>query len=98
MKEVEEQGGEGGLNGILEQNAQNFKTLEKVLDFKNSEYANEHGLTSLPLDDMKITFNYGEGPSMKGSLKLGNSASDALKLQYYEYPNAHDASFDVPLS
>lgn len=98
MKEVEEQGGEAGLNGILEQNAQNFKTLEKVLDFGNSQYAKEHGITQLPLDDMKITFNYGEGPSMKGSLKLGNSASDALKLQYYEYPNGHDASFGVPLS
>lgn len=68
------------------------------MGFANSEYAKEHGISELPLDDMKITFNYGEGPSMKGSLKLGNSASDALKLQYYENPNGHDASFGVPLS
>lgn len=96
MSEIEAQGGEDGLNGILENNAENFKVIENVLDFKNSEYAKENGIKSFPLDNMKVSFNYGEDPKMQGSLKIGNSISDTLKLQFYEYPDGFDSSFGIP--
>lgn len=62
----------------------NLKTLEKVLDSKDSQYAKEHNINTFPLDDTKIYFKGGECPQMEGTLKLVNTATDALKLQYYE--------------
>lgn len=68
---------DAGLSG-------NYALLEKVLDFKDSDYAKEAGLSSLPIGKNMITYKAGEEPSMTGSLKLATNAADALTMQYYE--------------
>lgn len=97
-KEIDELCGDGGLAEIQKKLESNFKTLEKVLDFPNSKYAKEKGITNFPLDDLKVTFEGGKDPAMTGSLKLANTAADALKLQYYEEANDEKASFGKNLS
>lgn len=98
MKEIEAMGGEKGLNGITEDLSEEFKTLEYALDFKDSEYAKEHNITSLPLDDLKINIEANDELTCEGSLKLGNTASDAFKLQYYEEEDDAKAAFGKKLS
>ena len=98
MKEIEAMGGEKGLNGILENLSEEFKTLEYALDFKDSDYAKEHNITSFPLDDLKINIVADDELTCEGSLKLGNTASDAFKLQYYEEEDDAKAAFGKKLS
>lgn len=98
MKEIEAMGGDDGLNGILQNLSEEFKTLEYALDFKDSEYAKENNITSFPLDDLKINIVADDELTCEGSLKLGNTASDAFKLQYYEEEDDAKASFGKKLN
>ena len=98
MKEIEAMGGDAGLNGIVQNLSEEFKTLEYALDFKDSEYAKENNITSFPLDDLKINIVADDELTCEGSLKLGNTASDAFKLQYYEEEDDAKASFGKKLS
>lgn len=78
--EKEKSGGEK----ILKQNLSNYaKTVEKILDFKNSSYAKENDLKSFSADDFKI----GNNPYVEGNLRLAMKASDAILMQYYEEKN-----------
>ena len=78
--EKEKSGGEK----ILKQNLSNYaKTVEKILDFKNSLYAKENNLKSFSADDFKI----GNNPYVEGNLRLAMKASDAILMQYYEEKN-----------
>ena len=59
----------------------NTKLIADVLDFKDSRYARENGLTAFPVQDLKFDF---DTLRLTGSLILAGRASDALSLQYYE--------------
>ena len=98
MKEIEAMGGDKGLNGILENLSEEFKTLENALDFKDSDYAKEKGISSFPLNDLQINIEAGDELGCSGSLKLGNTASDAFKLQYYEEEDDTKAAFGKKLT
>lgn len=78
MREVEAMGGVNGLGKCMEPNT---KLIADVLDFKDSRYARENGLTAFPVQDLKFDF---DTLRLTGSLILAGRASDALSLQYYE--------------
>ena len=93
MEEISRMGGSKGLQGINDKMDKEYRTLEKVLDLKNSPAANMDGFNKFRLDDLTILLEVNEEPRMKGSLKMANSASDALILQYYEEPDTTKAAF-----
>ena len=75
-----------------------YRILEKVIDFKNSEYAKQNHMTTLVGGDIDITFKYDKSPSLQGSLDTAVSVADALTLQYYEMEDTTQASFGKKLS
>lgn len=93
MEEISRMGGSKGLQGINDKMDKEYRTLEKVLDLKNSPAANLDGFNKFRSDDLSILLEINEEPRMKGSLKMANSASDALILQYYEEPDTTKAAF-----
>lgn len=74
-----------------------YALLENVLDMKKSASA-RNGVDSFNPDDYKVIFKVNREPEMGGSLKLANTASDALILQYYEEPSADKAAFGHKLN
>lgn len=98
LKEIAAMGGEKGMAGITEALQDNFRLLEQVLDFKNSDYAKEMGITQLPEDAPEFSLELNKEPSVKGSLKTATSASDALVLQYFEEPEDATAAFGQTLT
>ena len=98
MEEISAMGGKEGLQGINKKLAQNYRTIEKALDLKDSPAAKKDGLEKFRYDDLQIILEEGKEPAMKGSLKLANSASDAFILQYYEEPDKVKAGFGHDLS
>ena len=98
MAEISSMGGAKGIQGINDKLEKNYRTLEKVLDLKDSPEAKKKGFTKFRSDDLEVLLEKGKEPSMKGSLKLANSASDALILQYYEEPDKAKASFGHELT
>lgn len=97
-KEIDAKGGTEGLTGISKNLKDSYELLEKVLDFKDSKYAKEHGIEHIPMDDVAIEFIEGEEVRMSGGLKIANSAVDALKLQIYEEANLDTALFGHKLT
>lgn len=97
-KEIDAMGGAEGLTGISKNLKESYELLEKVLDFKDSRYAKEHGIEHIPMDDVAIEFVEGEEVRMSGGLKIANSAVDALKLQIYEEENLDTALFGHKLT
>lgn len=97
-EEIAALGGEQGMYGITASLQENYRILESVLDFENSEYAKENQITVLPDDEPEILLELNKEPSMTGSLKTATSASDALVLQYFEEPDDAKASFGQELS
>lgn len=98
LEEIAAMGGNQGLRGITESLNDNYRLLESVLDFKNSQYAKEQGITTLPDDEPEIHLEVNKEPTVKGSLKTATSASDALVLQYFEEPDDAIAAFGQTLS
>lgn len=92
--------GEGGFKNVGKTLKEAYTLLEKVLDFKDSEYAKEHNIEHIPLDDNEFTMIGGKeiGDGMTGGLKIANEAIDALKLQIYEEPNLKKALFGHTLT
>ena len=74
----------------------NFDLLEEVLDYGDSVFAGT--LPHLNAQDLSLIYILNEEPNMNGSLKIANSAADALKLQYYEEPDSYKAAFGHVLS
>lgn len=97
LAEIEAMGGAQGLEGVTASLQENFRLLEGVLDFQNSEYAKESGLTALPDNPVEIHLELNKEPSMTGCLKTATSASDALVLQYFEEPDDAKAAFGQTL-
>ena len=87
----------------------NYKLLESVLDYKNS-IESKTKLTTFSVDDVVAVFPSKENIEGKDngkkentfkshtSLKVGNTAVDALKLQYYEEEDENKASFGKKLT
>lgn len=93
LAQISAMGGDRGFEGICESLQREFTLLEKVLDMKNSDYAKKNADYHFRTDDLEIILNYNEEPTMRGSLKLANQASDALILQYYEESSPVKAAF-----
>lgn len=74
----------------------NFDLLEEVLDYGDSVFAGT--LPHLDATDMTLMYIRNEEPNMGGSLKIANTAADALKLQYYEETDPVKAAFGHELS
>lgn len=98
LKEIGKFGGKKGLDGIEENLKANYKTLEDVLDLKDSDYAKENDYKEFPTDDLEIQLEVNKEPALNGSLKKATSAADALVLQYYEESDAKKAAFGKDLS
>ncbi len=98
MKEISAMGGKKGLQGINDRVADNYRTIEKALDLKDSPAAKKDGFDKFQSDDLQILLEINEEPTMKGSLKKANSASDAFILQYYEEPDIIKAGFGHKLT
>ena len=96
--EIDEMCGPDGLAGVGNTLKESYELLEKVLDFKDSKYAKEHGLTHIPLDDTQIEMNAGAEVKLTGGLALALSAVDALKLQIYEEEDLDKALFGHKLT
>ena len=91
--EIDAWGDGEGLVGIGKKLKESFELLEKVIDFKDSDYAKENGLEHIPTDDIRIVLAEGAEVSMSGGLRTVCSAVDALKLQLYEEPDLAKALF-----
>ncbi len=87
MAELEAMGGIKGIAGQLEQET---ALLSDVLDFKESDFAKEQGMTAFSTDDVDYEL---DTLRVGGTFRLAMRASDALTLQYYESDGATDASF-----
>ena len=98
MNEINAYAGEGGVAKIGESLQDSYKELEDVLDFKDSQYAEEKGVSSFNLDDTTVNLEEGDEATMKGSLKDANTAVDALKLQFYEDRDSVEAAFGEKLT
>lgn len=77
-KEVEALGGVQGIGKRLEPDA---ALVAEVIDFKDSEYARENGISSFTADDLAFDI---DTMRLTGSIRVAGRASDALTLQYYE--------------
>ena len=98
MKQINEMGGKDGLVGINKGLKDSYAIISKVLDMKESDAYKKSEIKDFVDNDTKIIFELNQEPSMKGSLKTANSASDAFILQYYEEPDAVKAAFGHKLS
>lgn len=78
--------------------ADDLALLEKVLDFKDSRYARERGITTLRNDDTKLVLEVGKEPTFSGAIWAAHVANDALIMQYYESSSDKQAAFGKKLS
>ena len=78
--------------------SENYKLLEKVLDFKNSEYAKKNNMVTFAGGDSKLRLELNKEVSVRGNLNTAVGAADALLLQYYEMENSTQAAFGKKLS
>ena len=84
VKEIEALGGVSGIGKRLEPDA---ALIAEIIDFKDSEYARENGVTSFTADDLSFDV---DTMRLTGSLRVAGRASDALSLQYYEANGADE--------
>ena len=78
--------------------ANDLDLLEKVLDFKDSPYAREHGITTFRSGDTKLVLEVGKEPTFSGTIRAAHTANDALIMQFYEEPTNAKAAFGKKLS
>lgn len=97
-KEVNEYLNVKNVRDMEKRFADGLDLLEKVLDFKNSPYAREHGITTLRSDDTKLVLEVGKEPTFGGTIRAAHTANDALIMQYYETPTNAAAAFGKKLS
>ena len=98
IKEILEMFGKKNLSEILDDLSENFRILEKVLDFESSKYAKDNNISEFKKNDINIIFQNNKEPSMSGTLKIACEAADALVLQYYEEKDDKKAAFGEVLS
>ena len=93
QQQIAAMGGEKGMAGIGEKMADNYKTLERVLEMEHSQACLEGDTCHFRTDDAHVYLVKNREPGMGGSLRLACQAADALILQYYEEPDAVKAAF-----
>lgn len=98
LKQIADLFGGGTIAGIGEKMALNFALMEQVLDMTQSKACQQGDSCAFKTDDTTIILELNKEPGMKGGLKLGCSASDALVLQYYEEQDDAKASFGHELT
>lgn len=98
LSQIKQMGGEKGLQGIGESLQQEYTLLEDVLDLEQSEKAKKENFSAFRTDDLQIILENFKEPTMKGSLKSANQASDAFILQYYEEEDPLKAAFGHTIS
>lgn len=93
MNQIAAMGGKKGIVGINEAIGPEYALIAEVLDLEKSPAASEGGIKAFDNYNTEIMLEKWKEPSMKGSLKDANSASDAFILQYYEEPDTLKAAF-----
>lgn len=98
LKEIIAMSGAKGIVGINETLKDSYQTIAKVTNIKNSEACKEQGICDFSDYNTKFTFELGEEPNLKGSLKTANTIADAFILQYFEEYDDKKAAFGHNLS
>lgn len=98
MRQINAMGGKKGLRGVNEALEPSYVLIADVLDMKDSPSVKQGGKAAFDNYDTQIILERYKEPSMKGSLKDANSASDAFILQYYEEPDTIAAAFGKKLT
>ncbi len=98
QKQIAAMGGPGGIVAYNEAIAPNYALLEEVLDVPNSPAAKAGKFKGFNDYNTQVKLVKGAEPTMTGSLKDANSASDAFILQYYEEPDSIKAGFGKNLT
>lgn len=98
MRQINAMGGKKGLRGVNEALEPSYVLIADVLDLKDSPSVKQGGKAAFDNYDTQIILERYKEPSMKGSLKDANSASDAFILQYYEEPDTIAAAFGKKLT
>ncbi len=93
MEQIAAMGGKNGVVGINEKLKESYSLVEKVTDMKNSPACKDDKTCALDDYNTQFTFQLGEEPNLKGSLKVANTIADALILQYLEEQDDLKASF-----
>lgn len=84
-----------GLSYVGVELTDDFKRMEKMLDFKKSAYAKEHNLKAIDREDWHIELK-GKNKNIieyKGVTKNMASVADTLMMQYYETPTSKSAAW-----
>ena len=76
----------------------NYRLLSDVLDMKRTDAYRRGEIRDFDVNDTELVLELNKEPGMKGSLKTGCSAADALVLQYYEESDPVRAAFGRRLS
>ena len=97
IKEISAMGGGSSLKEVGEKMSANYRILERVLDVADSPAA-KNDTTFFKTDDLVVKLDPFKEPAMTGGLKMANSASDALILQYYEEPDELKAAIGHEIS
>ena len=84
LKQIADMFGGGSMEGIGQKMSANFELLAQVLDMSQSVACQQGDSCAFKTDDVVVKLEVNKEPGMKGGLKLGCSAADALILQYYE--------------
>lgn len=92
MAQINAMGGPDGIKGFGDKLAPNYALLARVLDLKKSPAA-RNDTTYFPRLDLGVKLEKFKEPAMTGGLRMANSASDAMVLQYYEEPDLRRAAF-----
>lgn len=75
--------------------SEDLKRMEKMLDFKHSQYAKDNQITSVDRKDLQLSL-VGKDKNIinyKGITKRFLSVSDTLMMQYYETPTSKSAAW-----
>ncbi|MBQ1320161.1 MAG: histidine-type phosphatase [Solobacterium sp.] len=70
-----------------------YDLLASTVDYEDSAGRRNGSLPELKDGPAEIVLNLGDEPNMTGALKIANSLTDALILQYYEAPDEKAAAF-----
>lgn len=84
-----------GLTEVGVELNDDLKRMEKMLDFKHSQYAKENKITSMDRKDLHVSLTGKDKNiiSYKGITKKFLSVSDTLMMQYYETPTSKSVAW-----
>ena len=74
------------------------RLIEKIIDFKNSPYAKEKNISTLPTDDLNLVLEKNKTVKVSGGVEIAYNVSDGLLMQFYEEPLTYQKSFGRKIS